>query len=96
MHRFSDFAEDDHQLEGDKKSIDDILGTEIAVKGYRLQDSKYNRGDGKVLTIQFELNEQTFILFTGSAVLKKQIQKYKDKLPFMATIQRVNKYYSFT
>ena len=42
------------------------------------------------------MNEIKYVLFTGSAVLKNQIEKYKDKIPFNAKILKINKYYTFS
>lgn len=39
---------------------------------------------------------KTYITFTGSAVLIKQIEEYKDMIPFVAVIKQVGKYFSFT
>lgn len=98
MKRFSDFASDDAVFTGDKKKLDDILSKDIVVKGYKIADSKYSRGNGndKVLTLQFELDGVDYITFTGSSVLIDQAEKYEDEMPFVAKIEKVNKFYSFT
>ena len=97
MHKFSEFAEESN-LYGQKMKIGDILGQEIAVKNYRITGSRYSdKREGKrCLTLQFTLNAEPHVLFTGSEVLIEQIERYKDKLPFLATIQRIDKFYSFT
>jgi len=33
---------------------------------------------------------------TGSNVLMEQIGKYKDEIPFLTKIEKVNKFYTFT
>lgn len=96
MHRFSDFATDQHQLEGDKLSVEEVINQEIVVTCFRVQKSKFNNGDGTLLTLQFELNGKKHIIFTGSNVLKSQVETYKDKLPFITTIKKINKYLTFT
>ena len=48
------------------------------------------------MTLQFKLNREEKILFTGSKVLMNQIEKYKDELPFIAIIKKINKFYTFT
>lgn len=54
------------------------------------------QGNGKLLTLQIQVNNNKNIIFTGSEVLKNQIEKYKKKLPFAAKIVKINnKYYSF-
>lgn len=96
MQKFSDFAKDQHQVEGDKISIEEVINKEIVVTSFRVQKSKYNVGDGTLLTLQLEVDGEKRIVFTGSTVLKSQVQTYKDKLPFIATIKKINKYLSFT
>lgn len=93
MENFSDFS-DEKVLEGDKMKINDILNEDLIILGYKINNSKFN--DKECLTIQFELNEIKHVLFTGSAVLKNQIEKYKDKIPFKAKISKINKYYTFS
>ncbi|UGB31720.1 hypothetical protein [Metabacillus sp. B2-18] len=98
MKRFSDFASDDAILTGDKMKLNDILGKELIVKGYKVADSKYKRGNGadRVLTLQFELGGVDHITFTGSNVLIDQVEKYKDEMPFVSKIEKVNNFYSFS
>jgi len=98
LKRFSDFAADEiNTLTGDKIKIEEILGKEIVVIGYKITDSKYQRKDNdKVLTLQFKLDGENRILFTGSNVLMEQIGKYKDEIPFLTKIEKVNKFYTFT
>ena len=96
MKKFSDFATDDNIMTGDKIKIDDILGKEIIVIGYKISESKYKKdGQDKVLTLQFKLNNECRVIFTGSNVLIEQIEKYKNEIPFLATIEKVNKFYTF-
>lgn len=95
--RFSDFAEGDGPLEGDKVKIDSILNQEILITGYKIRNSKYRKeGTEQYLTIQFQIDEHERILFTGSNVLIDQLEKYKDNLPFYTTIKKVDRYYTFT
>jgi len=98
MKKFSDFATDDGVLTGDKLKLDDVLGKEIIVKGYKISDSKYGKNgeDKKVLTLQFELEGINYIIFTGSKVLMDQVEKYKDEIPFITKIEKINNFYSFT
>lgn len=76
--------------------IDSILGKEIVVTGYRIAGSKYSGNTGKCLTLQIEWNNTVYVVFTGSAVLMEQVEKYKDEMPFLATIQKIDRFYSFT
>ena len=41
--RFSDFAEEDGPLEGDKIRIDSILNQEILITGHKVKKSKYKK-----------------------------------------------------
>lgn len=98
--RFSDFAEEEGPLEGDKIKIDSILNYEILIVGYRIQTSKYQgkNNSGKYLTIQFcnPNDQEKQVFFTGSDVLIEQIEKYGHYVPFYTTIKKVSKYYTFT
>lgn len=100
MNKFSDFAEEELQFSGDKVAIDKLVNIPIVVKDFRIVDSKYKKTNSdKCMTIQFEYREnpnERFVLFTGSQVLIHQCEKYKEKMPFEATIQKINKYYSFS
>lgn len=97
MKSFADFATDDGILTGEKLKLDDVLGKEVAVKGYKVAESKYNKGENKkVLTLQFDLDGVEHILFTGSGVLIDQAEKYKDEIPFLTKIEKVNTFYSFS
>lgn len=82
MNRFSDFSTE--QLIGEKISIDKILNKEIKVLAFRLKNSK------------IELHGELRVIFTNSTVLKEQLQRYKEHLPFCTTIIKNNKYFSFS
>jgi len=92
MKKFSEFSEE-NILDGVKIKIDDILNKEITIIGSRISKSKY--GNKNCLTIQFEIDDNRHVLFTGSDVLTNQINKYKNEIPFKAKISKINKYYSF-
>ena len=96
MKKFAAFS-NEGILDGDKKKIDDIVNNEIIIRGYSIKDSKYSDNqNGEYLTLQFEIGEIKYVVFTGSKVLIDQIEKYKDEIPFLTTIRKINKYYSFT
>lgn len=86
-------------LDGAKLKIDDILNKEIEVTAMRIKPSKYS-GNGKAasscLTIQFLLNGEKCVAFTGSMVLAEQAQAYQQEMPFLATIKKIDKYFTFT
>ena len=92
--KFSDFAKEESFLDGEKFRIDEILNKEILITDYKINDSKYN--DSKCLKLQFEIDNTKHIFFTGSNVLADQIEKYKDEIPFLTIIKKINKYYTFT
>ena len=94
--RFSDFA-NEVTLEGDKVKIEQILGKEIILKAYLITKSKYPQKDNEYcLELQFEMDGKVYVTFTGSVVLMDKIEKYKDHLPFITTIKKINKSYMFT
>lgn len=90
MKRFSDFAKPSSVMTGDKIRISDILGKEIEVIGYKITDSKQKLGT-KMLTLQFKLDGEERVLFTGSGVLIEQIEEYGHEIPFLTVIQKVNR-----
>lgn len=93
--RFGDFAKEHIPLDGAKMKIDDILNKEILVTAIRLKPSKFNKAPS-CLTIQLELDGQRYVCFTGSAVLADQAKTYEGEIPFLATIKKIDKYYTFT
>ena len=95
MKRFSDFAKKTNVMTGEKMKIDEVTGKEIEVLGYKVGNSKQKPGT-KVLTLQFKLDGVEHILFTGSNVLLEQAEQYEHEMPFLTTIEKVNKFYTFT
>jgi len=95
--RFSDFSEETGPLEGDKAKLKDILNKEITVTGYKIKKSNYTKTSGdQYLTLQFKINGDKKIFFTGSGVLIEQVEKYADKIPFITTVIKIDKYYTFS
>ena len=95
--RFSDFAEEDGPLEGDKVKIESVLNQEIFITGYKITKSKYKKeGMEQCLTVQFETDGDKKIFFTGSNVLIDQLEKYGHEIPFMATVKKIDRYYTFS
>ena len=96
MKRFSDFSKE-NILDGDKVKIDDVLNNEIKILNFAIKNSKYSKNkNGEYLTLQIEMSDKRYIIFTGSDVLIDQMKKYAKELPFLATIRKINKYYSLT
>ena len=92
MDKFSSFAEE--RLVGDKVSVSDILNKEITVLSYKIMKSKIE--DDNYAQIQIEINGEKKVVFTSSKVLKDQLEAYKDHIPFIATIIKTRKYFSFS
>lgn len=95
MHSFSDFADSRPALDGRKRRMEEILNQEIIIRGCKIIPSKRNDGE-KCLHLQFESDNELCILFTGSAVLIDQSEKYADKIPFRTTIKKIDKYFTFS
>ena len=93
--RFSEFAREHIPLDGRKIKIEDILDKEILVLAIRVKPSKFGK-TAACLTIQLELAGERYVCFTGSAVLGEQAQAYQAELPFVATVKKIDKYYTFT
>lgn len=98
--KFSEFAKADRGLEGPKKRIDEVLNLEILVTGYKIGKSRYTdkkkNPNPNYLTLQIEISGEKFVIFTGSQVLTEQIEKYADKIPFLAKIVKIDQYYSLS
>jgi len=95
IHSFSDFAEMRHILAGKKKRIEEILNKPITVRGYKVIPSKQNSG-GQCLHLQFEMDGELCVMFSGSVVLIDQCEKYGAQIPFNAQIIKIDKYFSFS
>ena len=94
---FSDFAQESGPLDGSKVKIDEILNKEIEVIGFKLKESKYTKSNSsQCLTIQFIMDGSRHVVFTGSSVLMEQMKKYQDEIPFIATIKKIDKYYTLS
>jgi len=95
--RFADFAQEAGPLDGEKVKLDSILNIEILITGYKIKKSKYGASNsGQCLTVQFEQDGQRKIFFTGSEVLAQQFDKYGNEIPFVATIKRIDRYYTLS
>ncbi len=98
--RFSDFAANEGPMDGKKVRIDEVLNVEIVLLAFRMKESKYKSSSASdCMTLQFEYPDKPgehYVLFTGSTVLMDQLQRYQDKLPFLATIRKFDKYFSLT
>jgi hypothetical protein len=94
MKKFSEIAKDDIHLAGDKMSLLDIIGKLITITGYKITKSKFK--EDNYVAIQFELNGEQHVTFTGATVLIEQLKKYGEHIPFETIIKKLGKFYSFT
>jgi hypothetical protein len=82
---------------GDKIKIDKIQNREIIVKEFKIENSKFEKGNGKCLYLQIQFKDELYVVFTGSAALMQQIEKVPaDGFPFKTTIVKENERYQFT
>lgn len=98
MKNFKDFQikAEITSLVGDKIKIDRVLNREIVVTNFKVEPSKHIDGT-QCLHLEFRLNGNNHILFTGSTILIQMIEKVpKGNFPFKTTIVKENEYYEFT
>lgn len=97
MKKFADFANEPVPLDGVKIGIEAVLNREITVTGYSVKMSKFPKNaSGKYLTLQFQIDGETRVTFTGSDVLIGQMERYSAEVPFTATIRKINRYFTLT
>lgn len=75
--------------------IDDVLNQEVLILDFKRGQSKFKE-NAQYTTVQFEMGGETHVLFTGSEVISDQLERYKEHLPFVATIRKINRYYTLT
>lgn len=84
-------------FEGDKIKIDRILNKEIIIEDFKIETSKYDKGNGKCLYLQIWVDNAKRLLFTGSSSLMEMIQQVpKEGFPFQTTIVRENERFQFS
>lgn len=93
--RFSDFAEENINLTGDKIGIRDVFGKEILIKAFRIIGSKAAPGKD-CAQVQIELDGKEYVVFTTSVVLMRQLRQYAEHMPFLTTIKDMKKYHTFS
>lgn len=97
MKRFSELGIniEPESLLGEKIKISKIVGKEIIIKDYKVTESKF-QNSRQCLTLQIELEGDTKVVFTGSDMLKRQIElAKKEDFPFSAKIELINESYQF-
>lgn len=95
--RFSVFAHDQLPMPGVKKHLNEILNREIRVVDFKIKKSKHRVGTD-CMQIQFILDGEVCVSFTGSTVLMDQVQaaKMNGCMPFCGTVVKIDKYFSFS
>lgn len=82
-------------MAGKKIPLNEVLNREIVVKAFRTTPSTKKPGT-ICLTLCIEIDGVERVIFTGSTVLAQQAEKYKDQMPFEATIKKIDNFYSFS
>jgi hypothetical protein len=92
---FHDIAtrEDTGGLEGKKVKLETILNKEILITDFDCRQSHYQN---EYMILQFRNGDELKVTFTAAAVIRKQLERHKDQLPFWTTIIKKNKYYSLS
>lgn len=84
-------------FEGDKIKIDRILNKEIIVQDFKIEKSKFEKGNGKCLYLQIVVDGAKRVVFTSSSSLMEMIQQVpQSSFPFKTTIVRENERFQFT
>ena len=64
------------------------------MRAYRKLESRAVQGK-TCLQVQIEFDNKTHIFFTNSTVLERQLDTYRDMIPFEAKIEKRRNYYTF-
>lgn len=83
---------------GDQIKINKILNKQIIIHRYRIEESKFkDKGNGKRLDMQIEMNDILYIVWTSSVVLQETIKQIPAaNFPFTTTIVLENERFEFT
>jgi hypothetical protein len=97
--KFSDLGiiETNEAFVGKKIDVEEIFNMLIKVIAYKIEDSKYKeKGNGKRLFMQIEIDNVKRVVFTGSVNLQQIIQQVKkEDFPFEAKIVKDDKRFKF-
>lgn len=74
------------KLSGEKIEIEQIFNKEILVTGYKITPSKHN--SGRCLTLQFEFEGKTRVIFTASEVMMKDLEQMQPFQKFETIITK--------
>jgi hypothetical protein len=81
MNQFKDFGikPAEQAFKGNKIEIHQILNTEIVVHKFKIGVSKYKeKGNGKCLQMQIEMDGTMRVVFTGSGVLMNTLEQIDE------------------
>jgi hypothetical protein len=82
---------------GDKIKMNKVINKSIIVHAYKIEDSKFEKGNGKCLHMQIEVGGTRHLLFSGSTILMETIKNVPDDaFPFATTIVMENERLQFT
>ena len=95
MKRFSDLPAAKREVWAEKLKISEVLGSEITITGFTVLASKYSKNTD-VVRIEFEKDGCKHICYTGSILLRKQLEATEDELPYVATIVEKNHWLTLT
>jgi len=98
MFQFKDFKieQTNDSLIGDKIKVERLLGKEIIVEKFKIEDSKKFAGE-KCLHMQILKGEDRHVIFTSALSLIDMIQRVpEDKFPFKTTIIKPNDRFVFS
>lgn len=99
MKKFSDFSDEGDVFDGDKVKFGSLIDKEICILQYKIRKSKFPDKHDNYAIIQFtdtDENGTHKIAFTGSGVIMEQLEKYKEEFPFLATVKKIDKYYTLS
>ncbi len=84
-------------FEGDKIKIDRVMNKQIVVEYFKIESSKYEKGNGKCLCLQIIIDNTKRVVFSGSSSLMEMIEKVPGNgFPFTTTIVKENERFQFT
>ena len=95
LKRFSDLPLKKRDAWAEKKKISEVIGKEIFITGFSVIQSKYGP-NAEALRISFEMNNERYICYTASSLLRRQLESTEDELPFLATIEEKNHWLTLT
>lgn len=85
MKRFADLPQEKRDVWVEKVKISEVIGKEIIITGFTILPSKYGENE-EATRIDFELNGERHICYTSSALLRRQLERTRDELPYLAVI----------